>query len=104
MLDAILYTGKVITEANEQVPQYYIRKLCESISGTNRCVTVDNWFTLVHIFTKMFNEHSLTMVGTIRKNKLQIPLVFKTNADAGTVRHGHDGTNLLISYAPKRIK
>lgn len=104
MLDAIPYTGKVITEANEQVPSYYIRKLCESISGSNRCVTVDNWFTSVPIFTKMLNEHSITMVGTVRKNKPQIPPVFKTNAAAGTVRHGHDGNNLLISYAPKKNK
>lgn len=101
MYDAQPYTGRVITEPGELVPSYYIRTLCQKIYGTNRCVTVDNWFTSISIFTKMYREHQLTMVGTIRKNKIQIPPVFKTNASAGTVRHGHD---LLLSYAPKKNK
>ncbi|XP_054727749.1 piggyBac transposable element-derived protein 4-like [Anastrepha obliqua] len=39
MVNAIPYVGKVNTENEEKVPSYYIRKLSETLLGTNRNIT-----------------------------------------------------------------
>ena len=67
MVNAEPYVGKVTTENNELVPSYYIRKLSETIHGTSRNITCDNWFSSVDIFDKMLNDYSITMVGTLQK-------------------------------------
>lgn len=77
LIDGIPYTGRVTVEPNEDIPGYYVRKLSESISGSNRNVTCDNWFTSIPIIEKLKNEYSLTVVGTIRKDKREIPEAMK---------------------------
>jgi hypothetical protein len=44
-----------------------------SISGSGRNVTVDNWFTSVSLAMKLLKDHNLTLLGTIGKNKKEIP-------------------------------
>lgn len=54
-----------------------VERLVEPISGTNRNVTVDNWFTSLPLCEKLLVDHHLTLVGTVRKNKKEIsPLIF----------------------------
>lgn len=98
LYNALPYTGRVNTLAGESVPSYYIRTLCQPIYGSNRNVTCDNWFSSVEIFDKMLKEYSLTMVGTIRKNKRHLPESFKRTASASTVRYAYDNTKTLVSY------
>ena len=43
------------------------------ISGSGKNVTVDNWFTSVPLVMKLLKDHNLTLLGTIRKNKKEIP-------------------------------
>jgi hypothetical protein len=43
------------------------------ISGSGRNETVDNWFTSVHLATKLLKDNNLTLLRTIRKNKKEIP-------------------------------
>ncbi|XP_071634383.1 piggyBac transposable element-derived protein 4-like isoform X1 [Temnothorax longispinosus] len=104
LYNAIPYAGSVNPPANETIPSYYIRKICEPIYHSNRNITCDNWFSSVEIFNQMYKDYNLTMVGTIRKNKRQIPKNFKSTASVGTVRCGYDGTNVLMSWCPKKNK
>lgn len=103
MVNAIPYVGKVNTENEEKVPSYYIRKLSETLLGTNRNITCDNWFSSIEIFDKML-EHNITMVGTLRKNKKEIPPDFKKSGQPGSSRFAFDGTKVLVSFTPKKNK
>lgn len=104
MYNAIPYTGRIRTEPGESVPSFYVRKLSEPIHNTNRTITCDNWFSSIEIFNKMKREFNLSMVGTLRKNKRQIPISFTKSASLGTARYGYDGQNILLSYCPKKNK
>lgn len=104
MVTALPYIGRVPAERDESVPSYYVRVLSEPIHNTNRTITCDNWFTSVEIFTKMNEEFGITMVGTLRKNKRQIPESFRRNATMGTTRYAYDGKNILLSFCPKKNK
>lgn len=53
-----------------------VNRLVEPISRTRRNLTTDNWFTSVDLCEKLLNEHRLTLLGTIRKNKRQLPSQF----------------------------
>lgn len=103
MVNAIPYCGKVDTR-NEPVPSYYVRRLAEPIMGTNRNITVDNWFSSVPLFEKMLIDHKLTMIGTLRKNKREIPPTFLTNKVPGRSLFGFDNNKTLVSYSPKANK
>jgi len=44
------------------------------------------------------------MIGTLRKNKRQVPESFKRTASAGTIRVSYDGNLTFTSYCPKKNK
>ncbi|XP_033229738.1 uncharacterized protein LOC117181284 [Belonocnema kinseyi] len=48
--------------------------------------------------------YGLTVFGTIRKNKQEIPPSFTQVAAVGTTRFAHANGNTLVSYCPKRNK
>lgn len=50
-----------------------VERLCEPIFGSNRNVTTDNWFTSFALANSL-NSQKLTLLGTIRKNKRELPL------------------------------
>ncbi|XP_066590616.1 piggyBac transposable element-derived protein 4-like [Prorops nasuta] len=103
MFDALPYTGTVVNkEPTESVPAYFVRKLCESISGSNRNITADNWFTSLPIVEKL-SDSNLTYVGTIRKNKQEIPESFKrAPADNSDAQFAFRKNMTLLSYYPKK--
>lgn len=105
MITAIPYVGKVQTENNEAVPTFYVRKLTEPIHKTNRNVTTDNWFSSVPLFEMMSVKYGLTMVGTLRKNKAEVPPTFTAKGhEPGTSRFGFDSDKMLVSFCPKPNK
>nr|CAI5836450.1 unnamed protein product [Callosobruchus analis] len=103
MVNAIPYCGKVDTQ-NEPVPSYYVRKLSEPIRGTNQNITVDNWFSSISLFNDMLKYHKLIMVGTLRKNKREIPPTFLTNKVPGRSLFGFDSNKTLVSHCPRANK
>jgi len=104
LYNAIPYTGKVQPERAESVPTFFVRCLSEPIHDSGRIITCDNWFSSVECFKKMLESHDLRMIGTLRKNKRQIPESFKRTASAGIMRVGYDGKLSLTSYCPKKNK
>ncbi|XP_066583769.1 piggyBac transposable element-derived protein 4-like [Prorops nasuta] len=104
MYTAISYAGKVITENGEKVPSYYIRKLSSPIHGTRRNITCDNWFSSIPIFDKMLMDYNITMIGTIRKNKIEIPPDFKKSGEPSTCKYAFDATKTILAYTQKKNK
>jgi len=105
LISAEPYVGQVTNLQNgESVPSYYVRKLSESIHHTQRNITCDNWFMSVNLMRTMKNDYDLTVVGTLRKNKREIPISFTRAASAGTARYAYSEKNTLLSYSPKKNK
>lgn len=106
LFNAIPYCG-VINDKDqaESIPSYYVRRLCEPIYNTGRNITCDNWFTSIPICQKMLEGYNITMVGTLRKNKREIPAEFKTKPTDGTkVQFAYSDGKILVSYNPKSNK
>ena len=78
LYDAISYIGRVSTERGESVADYYVRNLCQTIYGTNRQITTDNWFTSVDICNRMKNEFNFTMLGGEAKGSEGKPEMVQT--------------------------
>lgn len=81
-------------------------RMCEPIAGTNRNVTTDNWFSSIFLAEKLFREMKLTLVGTIRANRLGVPSDFKANKER-TVHSSifaHHKEKTLVSYCTKKNK
>ncbi|UYV65948.1 PBRM1, partial [Cordylochernes scorpioides] len=57
-------------------PSDIVERLCEPIKGTGRNVTMDNWFTSYSLALKLLQQFRLTIVGTLKRNKKEIPSEF----------------------------
>ncbi|UYV64000.1 K02A2.6-like [Cordylochernes scorpioides] len=57
-------------------PSDVVERLCEPIKGTGRNVTMDNWFTSYSLALKLLQQYRLTIVGTLKRNKKEIPSEF----------------------------
>nr|CAH7758961.1 unnamed protein product [Callosobruchus chinensis] len=57
-------------------PKSVVLRLIMPITKTGRNITVDNWFTSYELINELLESHNLTFVGTIRKNKRQLPSEF----------------------------
>lgn len=51
-------------------------RLIRPISGSGRNIMCDNWFSSIPLAEDLLNNHNLTIVGTLSKNKREIPPVF----------------------------
>lgn len=77
MLNAIPYLGKGTVPERKPVAEYFVEKLVGPISGSNRNLTTDNWFTSLPLAQHLLDECHITTVGTIKKNKRELPIDFK---------------------------
>ncbi|XP_071056505.1 piggyBac transposable element-derived protein 4-like [Onthophagus taurus] len=104
MISAIPYIGKNTNPTNESVPMYLVKELSKSIHGTNRNITMDNWFTSVPLAKEMLSSKDLTIVGTIRHNKREIPPSFlpSKNKPVLTSEFAFSDKLTLVSFTPKR--
>ncbi|VEN52714.1 unnamed protein product [Callosobruchus maculatus] len=57
-------------------PKSVVLRLIMPITKTGRNITVDNWFTSYELINELLKKHNLTLVGTMRKNKRQLPVEF----------------------------
>lgn len=102
----IPYVGK---EARQQsdllLPTQYVLTLTECIKNTNRNVTTDNWFSSCQLAEELRNN-KLTLVGTLRKNKKEIPKSFidVKGLPPETSRFLYDDEKMIVSYVQKKKK
>jgi len=82
-LGGIPYTGKVGKTRAVGLGQEIVEKLCAPYFGTNRNVTMDNYFTSKELAESLLSN-GLTLVGTLRKNKACIPPEFQSNKNRET--------------------
>ncbi|XP_067624247.1 piggyBac transposable element-derived protein 4-like [Eurosta solidaginis] len=107
MIDADPYTGRTTNSGGIPLGEFYVKKLSKTIHGSNRSITCDNWFTSVPLAKNLLQPpYKLTIVGTIRSNKREIPEKLKNSRSrsAGTSMFCFDGPLTLVSYKPKPSK
>lgn len=107
MVDAMPYLGKGTVTGNLPLGEYYAKELTKSIHGTNRNKTMDNWFTSVPLAKSLFQKpYNLTVVGTLRSNKKEIPSELLNNRErkTDTSIFCFDNELSLLSYKPKPNK
>lgn len=73
LLNAMPYLGKGTVPQDENAGTYFVQQLTRIIKGSHRNITVDNWFTSVPLAQNLLKEFGLTLIGTIKKNKRELP-------------------------------
>ncbi|XP_066149862.1 piggyBac transposable element-derived protein 4-like [Euwallacea fornicatus] len=107
MIDANPYLGKSTNTGGLPLANFYVKELTKSIHGSNRNITMDNWFTSVPLADELLEQpYKLTIIGTLRKNKKEIPpeLLNTDNRPRGTSMFCFDKNKTLVSYLPKPNK
>lgn len=87
-------------------PADVVKRMVEQIRGTHRNVVMDNWFNSFPLMTELFENYGLTIVGTLRKNKPEIPPIFiaSRGREEKTSYFGFQPNCTLLSYTPKKGK
>lgn len=84
-----------------------VKRLVEPIRNSGRNITTDNWFTSIPLAIDLFKNYKLTLVGTIRKNKRELPSEFVAtkNRPIYSSYFGFSEKKItIVSYAPKKNK
>lgn len=81
-----------------------VKRVARPILNTGRNITMDNYFTSMPLFDEFKNTYKTTAVGTLRKNKEEIPPLFLSTKDrpmpSSIFGFGKDKT--ILSYVPKK--
>lgn len=108
LLNAFVYTGKDTHSGNPNpkklsIPTQDVLSLIPPIANSNRNITGDNWFTSLELVNELKSQN-LTYVGTIRKNKREIPSQFLPNngRSVNSTVFGFTKDYTLISHVPKK--
>lgn len=107
VLNASPYLGKSTKTNGAPLANYYVELLTKPVWGTKRNITMDNWFTNIPLSNKLTEApFKLTVVGTLRKNKPQIPpqLLDIKSRPCKTTMAVFTKNSTLISYKPKENK
>lgn len=82
-----------------------VKRLVKPIEGSNRNLTTDNWCTNFPLATYLL-EKKITLLGTMRKNKREIPPEFlpRKNRKLQSSLFGSQKQATLASYVPKQNK
>lgn len=80
-------------------------RLVEPIRGSNRNITMDNFFTSVELADKLLMDYKLTIIGTLRKNKPHIPRELLTvKRPQQTSMFAFQENCTMVSYIPRKNK
>ncbi|KAL2095507.1 hypothetical protein ACEWY4_010226 [Coilia grayii] len=101
-----VYTGRQPgEEVQRNLGENVVQQLCSGIRQTGRNITMDNFFTSVALAEKLL-EKNLTIVGTLRQNKPDIPPIMKPSKsrDIYSSEFGFNGNMTMVSYVQKKGK
>lgn len=109
LLNAYIYTGKdsdgfglSVEENKYSKPTQAVLRLTRPLYNTNRSVTFDNWFSSIPLL-EIMKQKGLTCIGTLRKNRKEIPVEFlpTKRREVGTALYGFTRDISLLSYTTK---
>lgn len=82
-----------------------VYRMVEPLSGSGRNITADNWFTDIDLVDNL-KKKKLSYVGTVRKNKKQLPSEFVATKrrEQFTSLFGFSDGKTLVSYVPRPNK
>ncbi|PSN57460.1 hypothetical protein C0J52_08041 [Blattella germanica] len=105
-VNIIPYVGKATHNGDIPLADYFVKKLSKPIHGTNRNITTDNWFTSVSLGSSLLEDYKLTTVGTLRKNKKEIPpeMTMVSGRKLETSLFIFDDKKTMTSFYPKKNK
>ncbi|CAF1417822.1 unnamed protein product [Rotaria sordida] len=106
VFNAFPFLGRQPNEERQtQIGAKVVLELLKPFYGSSRNVTMDNFFTSVSL-AKELQTKNLTLIGTLRKNKPEIPLEFHSNKnrEVGSSLFGFQDDLTLISFVPKQNK
>ena len=101
-----LYKGREIGEPREtNLGSKVVLKLSEPFQKSGRNITSDNFFANLELGRKLLMQN-LTIVGTIRKNRKELPAEFVSTKDRKefTTLYGFQKEATIASYCPKKGK
>lgn len=99
MVDAIPYFGKSTKINDLPLGEYYVKELTKTVYGLNQNITCNNWFTSVPLAKSLLKPpYNLTLVGTIRSNKREIPEALTNTRVRPT------GSSTFCFYGPNPFK
>ncbi|XP_043280023.1 uncharacterized protein [Venturia canescens] len=104
MLAAEPYTAKVTANNAQSKSSYYVKKLSRSIDGSWRNITCTNGLTCLELFDEMLENHSLTMLGVVRKSEAHIPENFSLPGALRSSIYAYDNAKTLLAYTLRRDK
>ncbi|XP_060755461.1 piggyBac transposable element-derived protein 4-like [Neoarius graeffei] len=105
-INGTVYTGKQPGEKTQKnLGEKVVQQLCSVIRQTGRNITMDNFFTSVPLAQSLL-EKNLTLVGTLRQNKADIPPIMKPSdsRERYSSTFGFCGDMTMVSYVPKKKK
>uniref|UniRef100_A0A1B0C8C5 PiggyBac transposable element-derived protein domain-containing protein n=1 Tax=Lutzomyia longipalpis TaxID=7200 RepID=A0A1B0C8C5_LUTLO len=104
-LKSLPYLGKNADQRAKNVGANTVLQLAEIYFGTNRNITVDNFFTSLDL-AKCLKENGLTICGTVRMNKTFIPEEFLDckSREVYSSIFGFSKDFTIVSYTPKKRK
>ncbi|KAL7645266.1 UNVERIFIED_CONTAM: hypothetical protein RMT77_003652 [Armadillidium vulgare] len=85
---------------------HFTKYLTKPHHHSNRNVTTDNWFTFVDLVQDLLSNCGMTLVGTLRTNKKEVPAVMKDkkNRDFGSGAFLFTKEMTMVSYVPATSK
>jgi hypothetical protein len=105
-LNVQVYTGRAPGQPPEKKQgERVVHDMVEVVKGTGRNVTTDNFFTSVPLARDLLAK-KLSLVGTLRKIKSEIPSEFQPDRrrELYSSVFGHQEQLTLLSYVPKKGK
>eukprot|EP00102_Acyrthosiphon_pisum_P019881 XP_016657091.1 PREDICTED: piggyBac transposable element-derived protein 4-like [Acyrthosiphon pisum] len=90
----------------ENKPSSIVKRMITPISKTGRNITIDNWYTSIPLVNELLENHNLTTVGTLRKNKKEIPPCFldTKRREKNSTLFGYSKNLMITSYVPRKNK
>lgn len=106
VFNAFPYLGRQPTEKRQtQIGAKVVLELLKPLYGSSRNVTMDNFFTSIPL-AKELQAKNLSLIGTLRKNKPEIPIEFQSNKnrEVGSSLFGFQDGLTIVSFVPKKNK